>query len=356
MDRISEVKIIVENALNYTKQILEKIIDIPSPSGYCRNVLDYIASEVKALGFSFDMTAKGNGLIYISKNDSNNNNEKGILLTAHVDTLGAMVRSIKADGKIRMTSIGGFMMQSVEGEYCTIHMRNQKKVTGTILSTKPSIHVYNDARSMERTEDLMEIRLDESVTSKEDVQALGITVGDYISFDPRYSVSESGYIKSRHLDDKAGVAILMGFLHYIYENQVSLSRDVTVMFSTYEEVGHGSSYIPTTIDTLLAIDMGAIGDDLTCTEKDVSICVKDGRGPYDYGMVNELINIAQTEKISYALDIYPYYSSDASAALTGGHDIKAALIGPGVHASHTLERTHEDALRNTLQLLIGYLK
>ena len=326
MDRISEVKIIVENALNYTKQILEKIIDIPSPSGYCRNVLDYIASEVKALGFSFDMTAKGNGLIYISKNDSNNNNEKGILLTAHVDTLGAMVRSIKADGKIRMTSIGGFMMQSVEGEYCTIHMRNQKKVTGTILSTKPSIHVYNDARSMERTEDLMEIRLDESVTSKEDVQALGITVGDYISFDPRYSVSESGYIKSRHLDDKAGVAILMGFLHYIYENQVSLSRDVTVMFSTYEEVGHGSSYIPTTIDTLLAIDMGAIGDDLTCTEKDVSICVKDGRGPYDYGMVNELINIAQTEKISYALDIYPYYSSDASAALTGGHDIKAALI------------------------------
>ncbi len=356
MDSISEVKIIVKNALNYTKQILEKIIDIPSPSGYCRNVLDYIASEVKALGFSYDMTAKGNGLIYIPKNDSNNNKEKGILLSAHVDTLGAMVRSIKADGKIRMTTIGGFMMQSVEGEYCTIHMRNQKTVTGTILSTKPSVHVYNDARSIERTEELMEIRLDASVTSKEDVQALGITVGDYISFDPRYSVSESGYIKSRHLDDKAGVAILMGFLHYIYENQVSLSRDVTVMFSTYEEVGHGSSYIPTTIDTLLAIDMGAIGDDLTCTEKDVSICVKDGRGPYDYGMVNELINIAQTEKISYALDIYPYYSSDASAALTGGHDIKAALIGPGVHASHTLERTHEDALRNTLQLLIGYLK
>ncbi len=355
MDRISEVKFIVESALNYTKQILEKIIHIPSPSGYCRNVLDYIASEVKALGFSFDMTAKGNGLIYIPQNDSKNN-EKGILLTAHVDTLGAMVRSIKADGKIRMTSIGGFMMQSVEGEYCTIHMRNQKTVTGTILSTKPSVHVYNDARSMERTEDLMEIRLDASVTSKEEVEALGITVGDYISFDPRYSVSESGYIKSRHLDDKAGVAILMGFLHYVHENQVSLSRDVTIMLSTYEEVGHGSSYIPASIDTLLAIDMGAIGDDLTCTEKDVSICVKDGRGPYDYGMVNELINIAQTQKISYALDIYPYYSSDASAALSGGHDIKAALIGPGVHASHTLERTHEDALRNTLQLLIGYVK
>jgi len=345
----------VNTTLNYTKEILKNIINIPSPSGYCQEVIAYIFEQAKGLGFDCSMTAKGNGIIHIPCRPDKKLHKKGVLLTAHVDTLGAMVRSIKPDGKIRMTSVGGFMMQSVEGEYCTIHMRNKKTVTGTILSTKPSVHVYQDARSMERKEECMEIRLDEAVTTKEEVEALGITVGDYISFDPRYSESKSGYIKSRHLDDKAGVAILLGLLHYLHQNNVQLHRDVTIMLSTYEEVGHGSSYIPENIDTLLAIDMGAIGDDLSCTEKDVSICVKDGRGPYDYGMVNQLIEVAKTNNLSYALDVYPYYSSDASAALAGGHDIKAALIGPGVHASHTMERTHEEGLQNTVQLLIEWL-
>lgn len=339
--------------LDYTKHILDKLLNIPSPSGYCNSIVKALGEEVEALGFDYELTEKGNGLVTIAGEDDS---KGGLLVSAHLDTLGAMVRSIKSDGKIRMTSVGGFTMNSIEGEYCKVHTRSGEVITGTILNTSPSVHVYEDARTQERKEEVMEIRLDKDVSSKEDVEELGIMVGDFVSFDPRVVFTESGYIKSRHLDDKAGVATIMGALHYIKDNNIKLPRMTKFMFSTYEEVGHGSSYIPEGIDTLLAIDMGAIGDDLTCTEKDVSICVKDSSGPYDYNMVGELIEIAKEQELDYALDVYPRYGSDASAALRGGHNIKTALIGPGIHASHTMERTHENALLGSVNLLIGYLQ
>jgi len=339
--------------LDYTKRILEKLLNVPSPSGYCNNIVEVLGEEVKALGFDYELTEKGNGLVMIKAEDDT---EGGLLVTAHLDTLGAMVRSIKDNGKIRMTCVGGFTMNSIEGEYCKVHTRDGKVITGTILNTSSSVHVYEDARTQERSEDVMEIRLDKDVSSKEDVEALGIMVGDFVSFDPRAVFTEDGFIKSRHLDDKAGVATIMGALAFIKENNIKLPRTTLFMFSTYEEVGHGSSYIPEGIDTLLAIDMGAIGDDLSCTEKDVSICVKDSSGPYDYNMVGKLIEIAKEQKLDYALDVYPRYGSDASAALRGGHNIKTALIGPGIHASHTMERTHENALLGSLNLLIGFLE
>jgi putative aminopeptidase FrvX len=353
--------------LDYTKKILSHLLNIPSPSGYCHEIMKELEKEVKALGYGFDYTQKGNGLVTVSEEEREEREERegrdvrdgkkrqGLLLSAHVDTLGAMVRSIKEDGKLRMTSVGGFMMQSVEGEYCKVHTRDNKVITGTILSTMPSVHVYSEARSLERKEDVMEIRLDADVKTKEDVLALGITVGDYISFDPRVVFTEDGFIKSRHLDDKAGIAAIMGALDYIHENKLKPKKVLKVMFSTYEEVGHGSSYIPEGIDTLLAVDMGAIGDDLTCTEKDVSICVKDSSGPYDYQMIGKLIDMAKDLGLDYALDVYPSYASDASAALRGGYNIKAALIGPGIHASHTMERTHENSLLGTVNLLIAFM-
>ena len=339
--------------LDYTKQILEKLLNIPSPSGYCNTIVEALGQEVKALGYDYELTQKGNGLVTI---EAQGNTEGGLLVSAHLDTLGAMVRSIKDNGKIRMTSVGGFTMNSIEGEYCKVHTRDGQVITGTILNTSPSVHVYEDARTQERTEEVMEIRLDKDVSSKDDVKALGIMVGDFVSFDPRVVFTEDGFIKSRHLDDKAGIATIMGALKYIKENNIKLPRTTKFMFSTYEEVGHGSSYIPEGIDTLLAIDMGAMGDDLTCSEKDVSICVKDSSGPYDYNMVGKLIEIAEEQELDYALDVYPRYGSDASAALRGGHNIKTALIGPGIHASHTMERTHENALLGSLNLLIGYLQ
>lgn len=336
--------------LDYSMDILERLVKTPSPSGYCEKAIQLIEEEVNRFGLAFQRTQKGNGLFTIAgkKKDT-------LLLSAHVDTLGAMVRSIKADGKLRMTSVGGFMMQSVEGEYCTVHLRDGREVRGTILNTMPSVHVYEEARSQERKEVAMEVRLDLELTSKKEVEEYGISVGDYISFDSRYEVTETGFIKSRHLDDKAGVAAIMGMVEYLHREGIVPEKTIQIMFSTYEEVGHGSSYIPEGITEVLAVDMGAIGDDLSCTEHDVSICVKDSSGPYDYAMVSRLVEIAKAQQLRYALDVYPFYGSDASAALRGGHDIKAALIGPGIHASHTLERTHKTALLQTINLLVAYV-
>lgn len=339
--------------LTYTKEILKKLLNTPSPSGFCQEAIKLIGEEAAAMGLHFETTRKGNGIITVS---GSGEEEGTLLVSGHVDTLGAMVRSIKSDGMIRFTSIGGYTMHSVEGEYCTVHTREGKTYSGTILSSKPSVHVYADARTHEREEAVMEIRLDESVSDEDGVKALGIQVGDYISFDPRAEFTDSGYIKSRHLDDKAGVAVMLGMIKYMTENGIKPKKNLKLFFTTHEEVGHGSAYIPDDVDTILVVDMGAIGDDLTCTEKDVSICVKDSSGPYDYEMVGELIDIAKSMAIDYALDVYPRYSSDASAALSGGNDVRAALIGPGVHASHTMERTHEKGLLNTLNLLAGYVK
>jgi putative aminopeptidase FrvX len=272
-----------------------------------------------------------------------------------VDTLGAMVRSIKENGRIRFTSIGGYAMQTVENEYCLIHTRDGKTVSGTILNTHPSVHVYPDARDQKREEANMEIRLDADADSRDSVKVLGIRVGDFISFDPRVRIMEEGWVKSRHLDDKAGVASLFGLLELLQREKLIPAKTLKIFITNYEEVGHGASYLPAEVSELLAVDMGAIGDDLSCTEKDVSICAKDSSGPYDYEMVSQLIRLAEANQLSFAVDIYPQYGSDASAALRGGANVKAALIGPGVHASHGMERTHEEALWNTVALLAAYV-
>jgi len=337
--------------LDYTIELMTKILNTPSPSGFCDQVMEVIDTEVAKLGFQTEKTSKGNRVLSLPYKEDG----PSLLISAHVDTLGAMVRSFNDNGTIRLTSLGGYPMTSVEGEYVKIHTRGGKVYTGTILNNHPSVHVYEDARSQERSEEVMEVRIDEEVSNVEEVRALGIQVGDYISFDPRLVVTKSGFIKSRHLDDKAGVATIMGMLKYISDQKITLVKPVKIMFSTYEEVGHGSSYIPEGVDEVLAIDMGAMGDDLSCTEKDVSICVKDSSGPYDYHMVGNLTELAKAMDLDYALDVYPRYSSDATAALHGGHNIKAALIGPGIHASHTMERTHEKAILNSLNLLLAYV-
>lgn len=334
---------------SYINETLKTLLKTPSPSGFCQNIMAFIKKEVSNLGFNYDDTQKGCGVISVKGKDNYT-----LGLSAHVDTLGAMVRSINADGTLRLTSIGGYTMHSIEGEYCLIHTRENEVISGTILNKHASVHVYNDAKSHDRKEENMMVRIDEMVNSKEDVEALGIEVGNFISFDSRTKFLDNGYIKSRHLDDKAGVAVLLGYLKYLKENNITPKYSIEIIISTYEEVGHGSSYIPNNINELIAIDMGAMGDDLTCKEEQVSICAKDSSGPYDYEMVNTLVSLAKEHKLNYAVDIYPNYGSDASAALRAGHNIKCALIGPGVNASHSLERTHIQGILNTLDLLIRY--
>ncbi|GKU76432.1 M42 family metallopeptidase [Paenibacillus sp. L3-i20] len=330
---------------------LNELLSIPSPSGFCMDIMNYLRNEVEKLGYSMEQTPKGTGIIVIPGQKSG----KVIGISAHVDTLGAMVRSIKSSGMIRFTPIGGYAMQTVEGEYCLIHTRDGRKYEGTVLSSRPSVHVYNDARDFKREEANMEIRIDELVATKEETEKLGISVGDFISWDPRTRILPNGWVKSRHLDDKASVAALLGLLEWLKREGKAPTYTIKLLISTYEEVGHGCAYIPEDITELLAVDMGAIGDDLSATERDVSICAKDSSGPYDYAMTSKLIELAKREEMPYAVDIYPNYGSDASAALRGGSNIRAALLGPGVHASHGMERTHADAVVNTAALLISYI-
>lgn len=335
---------------DYIINFLKEIMAIDSPSGYTIEVIHHCQKEAENLGFHTHQTNKGNLEIYVEGQD-----DYTVGFCGHVDTLGLMVRSIKSDGTLAFTNVGGPIIPTLDGEYCRIHTRSGKCYTGTILSNYPAVHVYKDAKSAPRDCENMHVRIDEVVKNKEDVQTLGIQNGDYIAYDPKTEITASGFIKSRFLDDKMSVAILFGILKHLANNHIKPKHNLIIIISTYEEVGHGSSYIHPNIDELIAVDMGCIGEDLACSEYDVSICAKDGSGPYDYDLTSKLIELASTHQLQYAIDIYPYYSSDVSAALRGGQNIKGALIGPGVAASHGMERTHLQAVENTLKLLLAYI-
>ncbi len=334
----------------YILEFAKKILAIPSPSGFSENVIKTIVEEAKRLDFPVTLSNKGNAIITVS-----GKTDVVLGLSGHVDTLGAMVKSITAEGNLRFTTIGGPIWPTLDGEYLTISTRSGKEYTGTFLSTSPSSHVFKDASSKERTPDQMIIRIDELVKSKSDVEKLGIAPGDFIFFDPKTTITPSGFIKSRFLDDKISVAILFGLLKEINDQNIIPQKTIKIIISTYEEVGHGASHLPH-LDEMIAVDMGCIGDDLSCTEEMVSICCKDSSGPYDYQIVSKLVKLSQSNNLAFATDIYPFYGSDVSSALRGGNDIKGGLIGPGVHASHGMERTHVKALENTLSLLLSYIK
>jgi putative aminopeptidase FrvX len=329
---------------------IKTLCNIPSPTGYTQDICKYIIKYFQSINYEPYQTIKGSVVVPLGGEGN------PIVLAAHVDTLGAMVRAIKGNGRIRYTNIGGFPANNIENETCIIHTRNDKKYEGTFYLTTPSVHVYDNVGDAKRTDSTVEVILDENVNSKEDIEKLGIQVGDFISIDPRVKVTKSGYIKSRHLDDKASAGILMTLAKLIKQENVKFSRKVYLLFTTYEEVGHGGSAgLPVDTIEMLSVDMGSVGDDLTTDETKVSICAKDSGGPYDYNLVTKLINIAKQKKLSYAIDIYPRYGSDVEASLHAGYDIIHGLIGPGVFASHGYERTHIKGLSATLDLLFHYL-
>lgn len=338
------------DTMTYVTTFLEKIINISSPSGYTKQVLKAVEEEAAGFGYTSFYNRKGGLIIEVP------GERKEVLgLSAHVDTLGAMVRSVTSQGMLNLVPVGGFMMESIEGMYCRIHTRTGKTYTGTVLSKAPSVHTYDDARTLERKPKNMEVRVDEMIESAEDVKKLDIAPGDYISFDPMFVHTESGFIKSRHLDDKASVAVLMGVLRDISQSGKMPERTFKIVISNYEEVGFGASWIPQDIEEFIAVDMGALGDDLSGDERKVSICALDSSGPYDYEMTSRLIAIAKERNLDYAVDVFPHYGSDVGAAIKGGNDIRGALIGQGVHASHGTERTHVHGMEQTLKLIEGYI-
>lgn len=335
-----------------TISFLVELLSINSPTGYTKKAIDFLKNSIEEMDYETTRTPKGNLIVQVDGQDSSQT--RG--LSAHVDTLGLMVRSINSDGTLALTTLGGPLTPTLDGEYCEIITRGEKIYTGTILSKSPSVHVFKDASTKKRDIDNLVVKLDEAVKNKEEVEDLGILNGDIVAYDPKVVVTDSGFIKSRFLDDKASVALLVNILKAIKEEDIVPATNLKFIFSTYEEVGHGASWIPEDITELLAVDMGAIGLDLACTEFDVSICAKDSSGPYDYALTTELINHAKEQDLDFAVDIYPMYGSDASAALRGGANIRAALIGPGVSSSHGMERTHTDALENTFKLVSKYIQ
>ena len=336
----------------YLCQTIKGLMAIDSPSGYCAKAIEYIGERAKELGHEFKITNKGCGVILVKGKESG----KKVGLAAHTDTLGLMVRSIGGDGTLNFTKIGGPQLPTIDGEYCRIYTRDGKVYTGTVLSKSPSSHVYPDAATRARSEENMYIRIDEQVRSAEDVKKLGIAVGDIIAYDPKTEITASGFVKSRFLDDKASVACILAALKAMKDGGLKPRYDTEVYLTVYEEVGHGGAPMGEGLSEMLAVDMGCIGLDLSCTEYDVSICPKDGGGPYDYEMVSRLKDYAEANKLDYVLDIYPFYGSDVGAMYRAGHDVRGALIGPGIHASHGMERTHINALMQTIKLIMLYLE
>ncbi|MDD4081270.1 MAG: M42 family metallopeptidase [Eubacteriales bacterium] len=324
----------------------------PSPTGMTAGIERQLMAALKETGLVPWQSRKGAVLARLNEGEG-----EGILLSAHIDTLGLMVRSVKANGRLRVTQLGGFPLQYAEQENVLVHTRDGKTIPGTLRMNQPAVHFNKDLRTAERNDESMEVVLDMRVSSKEECQALGVSAGDYISLDPRFVKSGDGFIKSRHMDDKASAAILISLARAFASGEASCRRPVYILFTNFEEVGHGASAgHPDGISDMIAVDMGVVGEDLSTDEMKVSICAKDSRGPYNRALTGALVDAAEKHGLDFAVDIYPFYGSDTDAALSAGHDYRHALIGPGVSASHGYERVHEDGLWNTLELLGHYLK
>lgn len=336
-----------------TMQLIKELVEIPSPSGHTTEVISFVENYLKDFHVEMKRNHKGGLLVTIPGENKNQHR----MLTAHVDTLGAIVKEIKSTGRLMIDLIGGFTYNSIEGEYCQIETISGEVYSGTILMHQTSVHVYKDAGKLERNQKNIEVRIDEKVHNADDVRKLGIEVGDFISFNPRAEITKSGFIKSRHLDDKASVALLLNLIKKITIEEMNLPYTTHFLISNNEEIGYGgNSNIPSETVEYLAVDMGAIGDGQRTDEFTVSICAKDSSGPYHYGLRKKLIELAKQNNIAYKLDIYPYYGSDASAAIRSGHDLVHGLIGPGIDASHAFERTHYTSLEHTANLLYYYVQ
>ena len=337
----------MDSQLTYICDQLKALTAIPSPTGFTTHATNYLVETLTAMGLSPEVSNKGNVLVCLGGEGN------PLVLASHVDTLGAMVRAIKDNGRLRPTTLGGHQWRTADGENCTVHTRDGRTYTGVVLNTEPSAHVADE--KVEQVEKNMEVLLDENVGTADETRALGIQNGDIIAMDPRTTVTPSGYIKSRFLDDKLSASILLGLARATAAGEVSLARKVSLLFTVYEEVGHGGSFVPADTRDMISVDMGCVGADLACTEHEVSICAKDSGGPYNYDLVSELAGIAAELELGYAIDVYPHYGSDVEATLTAGYDIRHGLVGPGVYASHNYERSHTDGVRNTYELLRAYV-
>lgn len=337
----------------YLLDFLSRLLKTPSPTGYTRRAIALVEGYLEAFPFlEISQTRKGALVAYWPGRSSS----EPRALTAHVDTLGAMVKEIKPNGRLKLTKIGGFAWNTVEGEGCTIFTRQAEMLRGSLLPTKASGHVHGSQVGEQKREDEnMEVRLDIHTTSSSQTRQHGIEVGDFVAFDPRLEI-DNGFIRSRHLDDKACVACLLGAVKALADEGLSPVQDTYFHISNYEEVGHGAAAgIPEAVVELVSVDMAAVGEGQSSDEFHATLCVKDSGGPYHHDLSQRFRDLGDEFGIPYKVDIYPYYGSDGEAFWRAGGDVALALIGPGVDASHSYERTHTEALLATTQWICAYL-
>ena len=342
---------ITKQYANYAWEQTAKLLSIDSPTGFTDKAAAWVQAQFNAMGYTASLTEKGGVLVHLG-----GNGKDGLMLAAHTDTLGAMVAEIKGNGRLRLSPLGGMNATNAEAENVRVYTRSGSIIDGTFQLCNASVHVNGDYSSTSRSFDTTEVVLDEDVKSADDTRKLGIEVGDIVCFDPRTCKTARGYLKSRFLDDKLSVGILLAFAKYLKDENITLTRPVFVHITVYEEVGHGGSgSVPAGVTEAISVDMGCVGNGLQCTEQQVSICAKDSGGPYSYEVVGKLIEAAKKTGADYAVDIYPHYGSDVEATLRGGYDIRHGLIGAGVYASHGYERSHIEGVFNTLKVLDAYI-
>lgn len=338
----------------YLEEFLVRLLNTPSPTGFAARAVELTRQTLAEFPqLSLRVTKKGALLAVLPGEDAQA--EPSRALTGHVDTLGGMVRVIKPSGRLELTSIGGFAWNAVEGEGVTVHTQSGAVVRGSLLPNHASVHVYTDVKDQKRSPDTMEVRLDARTGSADETRALGIQVGDFVSFDPRVELN-NGFVRSRHLDDKACVACMAAAIQALSAAGIKPARGACFLISNFEEVGHGGAAdIPASVEELVAVDMAAMGEGQASDEFHATLCVKDSGGPYHNGLSNKLRALAESYAIPYKVDIYPNYGSDATAYWRAGGAAAAALIGPGVDSSHHYERTHREALEATTNWILAYL-
>ena len=337
--------------MSFLVDTMRCLIETPSPVGYYEKMKPLLEEYACKLGYQVTYDNRDTAYITVQGEDPS----KTVCVSAHADTLGFMIRGINANGTLRIRALGGVNYANVEGENVTVHTRSGKEYTGMLVCSHHSSHAYSDARTLERNEDTVFVLLDENVKSSEEVSKLGIRNGDYVSIDPRFTVTENGYIKSRFIDDKAAIASSLSVLKLLKENHLKPKYNTVFAFSFYEEIGFGGIFVPCEISEYVAVDIAILGPDADGDEHKVTICAKDTSMPYDYDLTNRLIKAAERENCNYAVDIFYSYGSDASQAIKGGNNLRAASFGMGVYSSHGVERAHMDGIENTARLMLAYV-
>lgn len=335
----------------FLTETMQALINTPSPVGYYEKMKPLLEAYAAKLGYEVTYDNRDTAYIKVAGQDTS----KTVCISAHADTLGLMVRGINSDGTLRVRALGGLNFANVEGENVTVHTRSGMTYTGMLVCAHHSAHAYDDAKTMERNENTVFVLLDQPVQSVEDVKELKIRNGDYISIDPRYTVTEAGYIKSRFIDDKAAMACSFATLKYLTDNRLKPKYNTVFAFSFYEEIGFGGVYVPPEISEYVAVDIAILGPDSEGSERAVTICAKDASMPYDYDLTNRLISAAQREGLDFAVDLFYRYGSDAGQAIKGGNNVRAAIFGMGVYSSHGVERTHLAGIENTAGLMLAYV-